>query len=132
MNEYFKKSQIFLICHSLENEINESKLKFITNHITTISGSANVYMIGCKYDLKVMADFQLGNKITTLKFPNENLASYGQKIKKIINSPPANKGYYLTSSLLNFNIRETFNEIIFDYIYENLQNTENNQNCNIF
>jgi hypothetical protein len=65
-----------------------------------------------------MNDFQQGNKITALKFPNENLAAYGQKIKNLINTPPIKKGYYLCSSLLNFNVRELMNEVIQDYVYE--------------
>jgi hypothetical protein len=137
MNEYIKKSQIFIICHSLEQDINEIRMNYLSNYVISNSGTNNIYIVGCKYDIKVMNDFQMGNKITALKFQNENLASYGQKIKKFINTPPVKKGYFLCSSLLNFNIREMINEMILDFVAEMVENSErdkgnNNQNCKIY
>jgi small GTP-binding protein len=139
VKDYIKNANIILLCHSFEQEFNEENIKVWLDFIEANNSTPCVYLIGCKYDLKVMQDFQKGAKITSLMFYNGNLTSFGERIKTFINNPQNNiKSYHIASSLLNFNVQEMFNTIIKDYIIDivvaNQQPSSGNknQNCNIF
>ncbi len=117
--EYLKYSNIILLCHSLERDFSEENFAFWLEQIEqkAESGKTLVYIVGCKYDQKVMMDYQGGFNTTTLMFKNGNLASFGERVKNFINSNMI-KEYFLVSSLLNFNVKESLDSIIQDYIYE--------------
>lgn len=137
--DYIKYSNIILLCHSFEQDFSEENFTFWLEQIEKKAelGRGYVYLIGCKYDLKVMMDYQKGVNITTLMFQNGNLASFGERVKTFINNNLI-KEYFLVSSLLNFNIKEMFHSVIKDYIYDNYLinnkngNSKDNQNCRIF
>lgn len=140
--DYIKSSNIILLCHSFETDFNEENIKNWLDFIEQKSASSNksIYLVGCKYDLKIMLDYQKGSKITSLMFANDNLTSFGERIKTFINNPHNNlKGYYMASSLLNFNVREMFQNVVKDWIYDNIisqnlskGNQKDNQNCLMF
>ncbi len=53
MSEYIKKSQILIICHSMENYLDNMRINYLANYIITNANYNNIYVIGCKYDLRV-------------------------------------------------------------------------------
>jgi hypothetical protein len=136
--DYIKIADIFLICHSFDRDFNEEKIRHWVETIEKFSHNRNIYLIGCKYDIKVMNDYLAGQRITSLTFQNDNLTSFGERIKTFINNPEIKiKAYYITSALLNFNVKEMFNSILKDYIYNLFMTSKGkatnvNQNCYIF
>ena len=137
--DYIKHANIIILCHSFENEFNEEKICFWLEQIQkkAESGRNYIYLVGCKYDIKVMLDYQKGLNTTTIMFPNGNLASFGERIKFFINNNLIRE-YFIVSSLLNFNVKEMFHSAIKDYLYDKTLelnkkgNIKENQNCLIF
>jgi small GTP-binding protein len=137
--DYIKHANIIILCHSFENEFNEEKICFWLEQIQkkAESGRNYIYLVGCKYDIKVMLDYQKGVNTTTIMFPNGNLASFGERIKIFINNNMIRE-YFIVSSLLNFNVKEMFHSAIKDYLYDKTLefnkkgNIKENQNCLIF
>lgn len=127
-----------MICHSFDVDFNEEKIKHWIELIERLSNNRNCYLVGCKYDIKVTNDYLNGQRITSLTFSNDNLTSFGERIKTLINNPETKiKAYFIVSALLNFNIKEMFESILKDYIYSlsilNKGKAGNlNQNCFIF
>ena len=108
-------SHIVFICYSLEDDIekmNEEIIEGSISLIQTISNEIPLFIVGCKFDLIKEEN------IDNLKIINNNLlTSNGKIIKEYINSKreSLNKsfcGYYITSSMLNLNIEELFNDAI--------------------
>jgi small GTP-binding protein len=127
--EYLKISNIILLCHSFDKEFNEDNFVFWLEQIEqwAVEAKTVVYIIGCKYDRKIMMDYQGGFSITTLMFKNGNLASFGERVKNFINTNHIRE-YFLVSALLNINVKETFESILQDYIYEKYLDKFKNEN----
>lgn len=141
VGDYLKSAEIILICHSFEDEFNEEQVhKWITfiEQRSNDFPEKNIYLVGCKYDMKVRSDYQMGSRVTSLMYANENLTSFGERIKTFVNQPHNNvKSYFLTSALLNFNVKETFFAVMKDFLIKHLgnrteANDKDNQNCYIF
>ena len=134
--EYLRTADVVIICASFEEDFKEEN---ITHWLEIVEANSinpkSVYLVNTKYDIKVMMDYQKGANTTTLMFANGNLHTFGERIKTFINTNSI-KEYYITSSLLNFNVKELFHSIIKDFVYENLCNSAKldfkDQNCVIF
>jgi small GTP-binding protein len=137
--DYLKHANIIILCHSFEQDFNEEKLPIWLEIIKKKSdiGKNYVYLVGCKYDIRVMVDYQKGSNTTSIMFPNGNLASFGERIKNFVNNHMI-KEYFIVSSLLNFNVKELFHSAIKDFLYDKIveHNKKNNnsesKNCLIF
>ena len=57
------------------------------------------------------------------------LTNYGQRVKTFINTNPIKK-FYLTSSLLNYNIHELFEDAILSFGYKEYQKMKSNDQSN--
>jgi len=137
--DYIKYSHIFLLCYSFENDFVEDKFFFWLDLIEKLSENSGnyVYLVGLKYDMRIMIDYQKGLNITTLMFENENLTSFGERIKNFINSNII-KEYFMVSALLNFNVKEMFSSVLKDNIYDRIyelskkEDLIENKNCIIY
>ena len=66
--EIIKTINVFIICFSLDQEFSEDSIKNVyiislfqwINIIQSSSFKKNIYLVGCKLDLKVMKDYQTG------------------------------------------------------------------------
>jgi small GTP-binding protein len=136
VGDYLRMADVVIICTSFEEDFKEEN---ITHWLETVEAnsinSKSIYLVNTKYDIKVMMDYQKGANTTTLMFANGNLHTFGERIKTFINTNSI-KEYYITSSLLNFNVKELFHSIIKDFVYESLCNSAKldfkDQNCVIF
>ena len=108
-------SHIVFICYSLEDDIekmNEDVIEGSLELIQAISPDIPIFLVGCKFDL--IKEEEIENM--QLLYNNE-LTNKGQKINEYISNKKDTLknnfcGYYITSSLLNLNIKELFNDAI--------------------
>jgi small GTP-binding protein len=137
--DYLKHSNIVIVCHSFENDFSEEKINFWLEIIKKRCENAKnyIYLVGCKYDIQVMVDYQKGSNSTSIMFPNGNLASFGERIKNLINFHMIRE-YFIVSSLLKFNVKELFHSAIKDFLYDKIVEhnkkgtTSENKNCQIY
>jgi len=134
--DYLRMADVIIICNSFEEDFKEENISHWLDIVETNSiNPKSIYLVNTKYDIKVMMDYQKGANTTTLMFANGNLHTFGERIKTYINTNSI-KEYYITSSLLNFNVKELFHSIIKDFVYESLSNMSKwdlkDQNCVIF
>lgn len=108
-------SHIVFICYSLEDDIeklNEEIIEGSIGLIQTLKKDIPIFIVGCKFDLIKE------ESIDTIKIINNNVLTFnGKNIKEYINHKRDSLknnfcGYYITSSLLNLNIQELFNDAI--------------------
>ena len=135
-NEIIYESHIIFLCHSLDNQgkINETFIDECLNNMNNINEKIPIFIVECKFDL-------ISNSlIDSIKIYNNNneKTNNGFEINEFINLK-RNKsgknicGYYITSSLLNINIQNLFNDAIktvcFPYL-DLLTKTERNNDGN--
>ena len=114
-NEIICESHIIFLCHTIDNEgkINESFIDEYLNNINNINEKIPIFIVECKFDLITN---KLIDSLKIYKNNNEKTNS-GNEINKFIDLK-RNKsgknicGYYITSSLLNLNILNLFNDAI--------------------
>lgn len=108
-------SHIVFICYSLEDDfekMNEEIIEGSIPLIQTLKNDTPIFIVGCKFDLIKEEN------IDNIKLINNYvLTSNGKKIREYINNKRDSLknnfcGYYITSSLLNLNIKELFNDAI--------------------
>ena len=113
--EIIKVAHIVFICFSLEDDIEKLNEDFIDGSISliqTISKDIPIFIVGCKFDLIKEEN------IDNVRIINNNELTFnGNNIKEYINNKRESLknnfcGYYITSSLLNLNIQELFNDAI--------------------
>ena len=113
--EIINVSHIVFICYSLEDDIekmNEEIIEGSIGLIQTLNKDIPIFIVGCKFDLIKEEN------IDNIKIINNNELTFsGKNIKEYINNKRdllKNNfcGYYITSSLLNLNIQELFNDAI--------------------
>ena len=108
-------AHIVFICYSLEDDfqkMNEDVIEGSISLIETIDKRIPIFIVGCKFDLIKEEN------IETKKIINEDeLTLSGKNVHDYINNRRENLennfcGFYITSSLLNLNIQELFNDAI--------------------
>lgn len=113
--EILSAAHIIFICYSLEDDfekINEDIIEGSIGLIKTVDPKIPIFIVGCKFDL--IKEENIDNK----KIINENeLTINGKNIQEYIKNKKESLGnnfcgYYITSSLLNLNIQELFNDAI--------------------
>ena len=113
--EVIGASHIVFICYSLEDDfqkMNEDVIEGSISLIETIDKRIPIFIVGCKFDLIKEEN------IETKKIINEDeLTLSGKNVHDYINNRRENLennfcGFYITSSLLNLNIKELFNDAI--------------------
>ena len=113
--EVIGASHIVFICYSLEDDfqkMNEDVIEGSISLIETIDKRIPIFIVGCKFDLIKEEN------IETKKIINEDeLTLSGKNVHDYINNRRENLennfcGFYITSSLLNLNIQELFNDAI--------------------
>lgn len=113
--EILSAAHIIFICYSLEDDfekINEDIIEGSISLIKTVDPKIPIFIVGCKFDL--IKEENIDNK----KIINENeLTINGKNIQEYIKNKKESLGnnfcgYYITSSLLNLNIQELFNDAI--------------------
>ena len=113
--EVIGASHIVFICYSLEDDfqkMNEDVIEGSISLIETIDKRIPIFIVGCKFDL--IKEENIENK----KIIHENeLTLSGKNVHDYINNRRENLennfcGFYITSSLLNLNIQELFNDAI--------------------
>ena len=113
--EIISVSHIVFICYSLEDDtekLNEEIIEGSIELIQTLNSDIPIFIVGCKFD-SIKEE-----NIDNIKIVNNNiLTSNGKKIREYINSNREYLrnnfcSYYITSSLLNLNVQELFNDAI--------------------
>ena len=113
--EVIGASHIVFICYSLEDDfqkMNEDVIEGSISLIETIDKRIPIFIVGCKFDL--IKEENIENK----KIIHEDeLTLSGKNVHDYINNRRENLennfcGFYITSSLLNLNIQELFNDAI--------------------
>ena len=113
--EIISPSHIIFICYSLEDDfqkLNEDVIEGSINLIETIDKNIPIFIVGCKFDLIKEENIDIK------KILNEDeLTPSGKNVQDYINNRRENFGnnfcgFYITSSLLNLNIQELFNDAI--------------------
>ena len=113
--EIISPSHIVFICYSLEDDfqkLNEDVIEGSINLIETIDKNIPIFIVGCKFDLIKEENIDIK------KILNEDeLTPSGKNVQDYINNRRENFGnnfcgFYITSSLLNLNIQELFNDAI--------------------
>ena len=113
--EVIGASHIVFICYSLEDDfqkMNEDVIEGSISLIETIDKKIPIFIVGCKFDLIKEEN------IDTKKIINDDeLTLSGKNVHDYINNRRENLennfcGFYITSSLLNLNIQELFNDAI--------------------
>ena len=113
--EILGPSHIVFICYSLEDDfqkLNEDVIEGSINLIETIDKNIPIFIVGCKFDLIKEENIDIK------KILNEDeLTPSGKNVQDYINNRRENFGnnfcgFYITSSLLNLNIQELFNDAI--------------------
>lgn len=113
--EIISISHIVFICFSLEDDLekmNEEIIEESFGLIQILDKDIPIFLVGCKFDLIKEEN------IDNIKLISENeLTLNGKNIKEYINSKRESLknnfcGYYITSSLLNLNIQELFNDAV--------------------
>ena len=113
--EILGASNIVFICYSLEDDfqkMNEDVIEGSLSLIETLNKKIPIFIVGCKFDLIKEEN------IDTKKIINDDeLTLSGKNVHDYINNRRENLennfcGFYITSSLLNLNIQELFNDAI--------------------
>ena len=113
--EILGASHIVFICYSLEDDfqkMNEDVIEGSLSLIETLGKKIPIFIVGCKFDLIKEEN------IDTKKIINDGeLTLSGKNVHDYINNRRENLennfcGFYITSSLLNLNIQELFNDAI--------------------
>ena len=113
--EILGASHIVFICYSLEDDfqkMNEDVIEGSLSLIETLGKKIPIFIVGCKFDLIKEEN------IDTKKIVNDDeLTLSGKNVHDYINNRRENLennfcGFYITSSLLNLNIQELFNDAI--------------------
>ena len=113
--EILGASHIVFICYSLEDDfqkMNEDVIEGSLSLIETLNKKIPIFIVGCKFDLIKEEN------IDTKKIINDDeLTLSGKNVHDYINNRRENLennfcGFYITSSLLNLNIQELFNDAI--------------------
>ena len=113
--EIISVSHIVFICYSLEDDtekLNEEVIEGSIELIQTLNSDIPIFIVGCKFD-SIKEE-----NIDNIKLINNNVLTLnGKNIREYINSNRDSLknnfcGYYITSSLLNLNIQELFNDAI--------------------
>ena len=113
--EILGASHIVFICYSLEDDfqkMNEDVIEGSLSLIETLGKKIPIFIVGCKFDLIKEEN------IDTKKIINDDeLTLSGKNVHDYINNRRENLennfcGFYITSSLLNLNIQELFNDAI--------------------
>lgn len=113
--EIISISHIVFICYSLEDDtgkMNEEIIEGSIALIQTLPHDIPIFIVGCKFDLIKE------ESIDSIKIINNNvLTPNGKNIMEYINNEKESFknnfcGYYITSSLLNLNVQELFNDAI--------------------
>ena len=108
-------AHIVFICYSLEDDfqkMNEDVIEGSISLIETINKKIPIFIVGCKFDLIKEENIDI-KKITN----DDELTLSGKNVHDYINNRRENLennfcGFYITSSLLNLNIQELFNDAI--------------------
>jgi GTPase SAR1 family protein len=113
--EIINVSHIVFICYSLEDDIekmNEEIIEGSIGLIQTLNKDIPIFIVGCKFDLIKEENIDIK------KIINDNeLTMSGKNVQDYINNKRETLennfcGFYITSSLLNLNIQELFNDAI--------------------
>ena len=135
-NEIISESHIIFLCYNINinGNISETFIDKYINNINEINEKIPIFIVECKFDL---ISNSLIDSLKIYKNNNEKTNS-GNEINKFIDLK-RNKsgknicGYYITSSLLNINIDNLFNDAIktvcFPYL-DLIINTEKNNEGN--
>jgi len=113
--EIITSSHIIFTCYSLEDDFqkkNDDPIEGSISLIEVVSKKIPIFLVGCKFDLSKEENIET-NKI----LEEDGLTLNGKNIQDYINNKRENLGfnfcgYYVTSSLLNLNIQELFNDAI--------------------
>lgn len=113
--EIITASHIIFTCYSLEDDFqkkNDDPIEGSINLIEVVNKKIPIFLVGCKFDLSKEENIET-NKI----LEEDGLTLNGKNIQDYINNKRENLGfnfcgYYVTSSLLNLNIQELFNDAI--------------------
>ena len=113
--EIITAAHIIFICYSLEDDFekrNEDIIEGSIGLIEKINKNIPIFMVGCKFDLIKEENIDIK------KIINDNeLTMSGKNVQDYINNKRETLennfcGFYITSSLLNLNIQELFNDAI--------------------
>ena len=113
--EIITASHIIFTCYSLEDDFqkkNDDPIEGSISLIEVVNKKIPIFLVGCKFDLSKEENIET-NKI----LEEDGLTLNGKNIQDYINNKRENLGfnfcgYYVTSSLLNLNIQELFNDAI--------------------
>ena len=113
--EIITASHIIFTCYSLEDDFqkkNDDPIEGSISLIEVVNKKIPIFLVGCKFDLSKEENIDT-NKI----LEEADLTLNGKNIQDYINNKRENLGfnfcgYYVTSSLLNLNIQELFNDAI--------------------
>ena len=113
--EIITSSHIIFTCYSLEDDFqkkNDDPIEGSISLIEVVNKKIPIFLVGCKFDLSKEENIET-NKI----LEEDGLTLNGKNIQDYINNKRENLGfnfcgYYVTSSLLNLNIQELFNDAI--------------------
>ena len=113
--EVIGASHIVFICYSLEDDfqkMNEDVIEGSISLIETINKKIPIFIVGCKFDLIKEENIDKKKIIN-----DDELTMSGKNVHDYINNRRENLennfcGFYITSSLLNLNIQELFNDAI--------------------
>ena len=113
--EILSASHIIFICFSLEEDFkkkNEDIMEGSISLLEKVNKNITIFIVGCKFDL-IKEDSIDKNKIIN----EDELTLSGKNVQDYINNKRGTLennfcGFYITSSLLNLNIGELFNDAI--------------------
>lgn len=114
---FFESMDIVFICHRLadgdDDTFNEEAIKKHLNFISNSRGGKEFisYVVGCQLDKK---GEEILNKKAFMKDSNCKVSDLGQRIQTFSLNNKI-RAYYMTSSLLNYNIQELFKDAIVAY-----------------
>ena len=105
-------SHIIFVCYSLEDDKNEDLIEGSTSLIEAVDKKIPIFTVGCKFDLIKEENIEKKKIIS-----DDDLTPSGKNVQEYINNMRENLGnnfcgFYITSSLLNLNIQELFNDAI--------------------
>ena len=131
VKNYIKNIDVFFLCHEVtenDEKFNEEIIKRYISFISNIKDNKEyiIYVVGCKLDQKIS---ELKAKSAFIMDQSMRLTNYGQRVKTFINTNPIKK-FYLTSSLLNYNIHELFEDAILSFGYKEYQKMKSNDQSN--
>ena len=129
IKNYIKHIDVFFLCHEIsenDEKFNEEMIKRYISYISSLKETKEylIYVVGCKLDLKVT---ELKLKTAYIIDNNQRFTSYGQRIKTFVETNPVKK-FYLTSSLLNYNIKELFEDAILSFGYKEYHKIKSKDN----